>query len=201
MYYRIHYKNELCHFGIKGQRWGERRYQNEDGSYTPEGRIHYGIGSEKQHGSFGSLFGFKSKKSSVNDPSLTEKQKKYGYTKDKNGVLVKKVNGLHVDINDDDDIDIAEKLIKEKDSLSKSFTSSVKKELTDMSQYTGIKPDRLPPLQGISVASKIGMGTFSYWYDDNDPKYGYGNDPLAGHILDVEFDLKSKKVLRTGIDG
>lgn len=196
MYYRIHYKNELCHYGIKGQRWGERRYQNEDGSYTPEGRIHYGIGSEKQHG----LFGSKSK--NANNPSLTKKQKKYGY-KDENGILVKKVKGLHVSImdGDDDEIDIAEKLIKEKDSLSKSFSSSVKKELTDMSQYTGIKPDKLPPLQSISVASKIGMGTFSYWYDDNDPKYGYGNDPLAGHILDVDFDLKSKKVLRTGIDG
>ena len=30
--------NELYHHGIKGQRWGVRRYQNPDGSYTPEGR-------------------------------------------------------------------------------------------------------------------------------------------------------------------
>lgn len=28
---------ELYHYGIKGQRWGVRRYQNEDGSYTSEG--------------------------------------------------------------------------------------------------------------------------------------------------------------------
>ena len=34
--------NELYHFGINGQKWGIRRYQNEDGSRTPEGRIHYG---------------------------------------------------------------------------------------------------------------------------------------------------------------
>lgn len=27
----------LVHHGIKGQRWGVRRYQNEDGSYTKEG--------------------------------------------------------------------------------------------------------------------------------------------------------------------
>lgn len=26
------YENELYHHGIKGQRWGVRRYQNEDGS-------------------------------------------------------------------------------------------------------------------------------------------------------------------------
>ena len=29
---------ELYHYGIKGQRWGVRRYQNEDGTYTSEGK-------------------------------------------------------------------------------------------------------------------------------------------------------------------
>lgn len=32
----------LAHHGIKGQKWGERRFQNEDGSLTPEGRARYG---------------------------------------------------------------------------------------------------------------------------------------------------------------
>ena len=35
---------ELYHYGIKGQKWGVRRYQNEDGSYTAEGRKRYEIG-------------------------------------------------------------------------------------------------------------------------------------------------------------
>lgn len=39
----IRRQNELYHHGIKGQRWGIRRYQNEDGTLTPEGRKHYGI--------------------------------------------------------------------------------------------------------------------------------------------------------------
>ena len=34
--------NELYHFGIKGQKWGIRRYQNEDGSLTPAGKKRYG---------------------------------------------------------------------------------------------------------------------------------------------------------------
>ena len=30
--------NELYHHGIKGQKWGIRRYQNKDGSLTPTGK-------------------------------------------------------------------------------------------------------------------------------------------------------------------
>lgn len=36
------HNNELYHFGIKGQRWGVRRYQNDDGSYTSAGKKRYG---------------------------------------------------------------------------------------------------------------------------------------------------------------
>ena len=34
----------LAHYGVKGQKWGVRRYQNPDGSLTELGREHYGIG-------------------------------------------------------------------------------------------------------------------------------------------------------------
>lgn len=33
--------NELQHHGIKGQKWGVRRFQNSDGSLTNEGRRRY----------------------------------------------------------------------------------------------------------------------------------------------------------------
>ena len=35
----------LVHYGIKGQKWGIRRFQNEDGSLTAEGRKRYGDSS------------------------------------------------------------------------------------------------------------------------------------------------------------
>lgn len=33
----------LCHHGVKGQRWGVRRYQNDDGTLTAEGKARYGV--------------------------------------------------------------------------------------------------------------------------------------------------------------
>lgn len=36
----------LEHHGIKGQKWGVRRYQNEDGSLTSAGEARYGVGGK-----------------------------------------------------------------------------------------------------------------------------------------------------------
>ena len=45
--------NELQHHGIKGQKWGIRRFQNKDGSLTPAGRRRYddgdGRGKDKNY--------------------------------------------------------------------------------------------------------------------------------------------------------
>lgn len=35
------YTNELYHYGIKGMKWGVRRYQNADGSLTSAGKSKY----------------------------------------------------------------------------------------------------------------------------------------------------------------
>lgn len=40
-YYQEHDINSLQHHGIKGQKWGIRRYQNPDGSLTEEGKLRY----------------------------------------------------------------------------------------------------------------------------------------------------------------
>lgn len=41
MEYEIYKEGELTHWGIKGMRWGIRRYQNKDGSLTKAGQRRY----------------------------------------------------------------------------------------------------------------------------------------------------------------
>lgn len=60
------YDRELYHHGIKGQRWGVRRFQNKDGSLTAKGKKRYREGDSD------------SKKKTEETPKkgLTDKQKK-----------------------------------------------------------------------------------------------------------------------------
>lgn len=42
----MRWDDQLYHYGIKGQRWGTRRFQNTDGTLTTEGKARYRIGGE-----------------------------------------------------------------------------------------------------------------------------------------------------------
>ena len=63
------YSDELCHYGIRGMRWGIRRYQNSDGSLNTVGRKRYSTG--KHH----SIFTRKKTTSKVKTKPAEEKQK------------------------------------------------------------------------------------------------------------------------------
>lgn len=42
-----HYSTELRHFGVLGQKWGIRRFQNPDGTLTEAGKRHYSKDTHK----------------------------------------------------------------------------------------------------------------------------------------------------------
>lgn len=46
--YRYYSEDELAHYGIMGQKWGIRNYQNPDGTLTEEGKKRYGTGSRTE---------------------------------------------------------------------------------------------------------------------------------------------------------
>ena len=44
----VKHSGVLVHHGVSGMKWGQRRWQYEDGSLTPEGYIHYGYGKKRR---------------------------------------------------------------------------------------------------------------------------------------------------------
>lgn len=42
-------ENDIYHFGIKGMKWGVRRYQNKDGSLTSDGKARYSDDYKRAH--------------------------------------------------------------------------------------------------------------------------------------------------------
>lgn len=68
----------IKHHGIKGQKWGVRRYQKKDGSLTPEGKKRYDNDGDDNRGeSKGKTAGTASKGPSAKDVKVANASKKY----------------------------------------------------------------------------------------------------------------------------
>lgn len=49
VYYAIDQTDSISHHGIKGMKWGVRRFQNPDGSLTFEGKKRYSLQERARH--------------------------------------------------------------------------------------------------------------------------------------------------------
>ncbi len=91
---KMYYESELYHHGILGQKWGVRRYQNEDGSYTEAGKKRYGKSSSSQSDDYKNAHNVKDT-STLSDQELRtvinrlSMEQQYSDLKTKSNVIVK----------------------------------------------------------------------------------------------------------------
>lgn len=115
-------KNSLEHYGILGQKWGKRRWQNSDGTFNAEGKERY-FGKKSNDEKIGGLMSSMLKRASKMADKITEKQvNKWNNNDDyrnkminKNADIMKKHRSLYgMDGLNDDEIDKLTKAIIKK---------------------------------------------------------------------------------------
>lgn len=114
----IPHSDYLAHHGIKNQKWGQRRFQNYDGSLTSEGRKRYGVGEsnlskrEKKQAEKAKAKAAKerakvnSKKKADAQKAAEQKQKRMDYLRDH----PEKIYKYRKELTQDDVTDIMQKV-------------------------------------------------------------------------------------------
>lgn len=95
----------LSHHGIKGMRWGVRRFQNKDGSYTAEGKERYRYRDEQM--------------SKIRQDANICRQRAETFS-----LLAKRINSAYYDHNDDDTMDKVIRDIYSDPSAADSFMNN-----------------------------------------------------------------------------
>ena len=125
------------HHGIKGQKWGRRRYQNKDGSLTPEGKLRHNqdeppTRTKKEQRQV--------RKMQKSYDKLHRKEYANAYNKSAdyaNKVLIPSINKKYKDV-DLSDPDTYDKYFREYED---SFVQVFNKNLDDMYNRIGYRPE------------------------------------------------------------
>lgn len=197
----------LAHHGIKGQKWGVRRFQNEDGTRTPAGKKRYGDAPEgvkkkqQQKGSGKKVFG-------VDDDVTVDRQfgsasierkVKLGNTEvgvelafgdvsnstgSKKGELIEKANKFMTDVFKDKDV---------RDGIAKEYYDNADPWINQQSGSKITRQDFMKKmeLQHIDIIPE---------YDEFQAYY-YDGGTYLGHFFVVEGNMKNGKVIRTSLEG
>lgn len=125
--------NELYHYGIKGMKWGVRRYQNPDGSMTEKGIKRYNQISAREvsasKGRHGKKVLDKYEKLKTSEQKRADKQRDDAHRRLNQSRKDRKL----------DDFDFLDEVARPGSKLGKLYNSSLNAELTRAKAYAGAK--------------------------------------------------------------
>jgi hypothetical protein len=173
LYFKQQEENELAHHGIKGQKWGIRRYQNPDGSLTAAGKARYN--PNKDSARFA-----KTAARYANSYADYLNSRKTTYFLDDDGNIARRSDGSQRAVTTHDTIKYAEwkkqttKYLKEKAILQKKYSEVVSKidlEKDGRSFLSITLKDKF----GNTFVSELETKYENIDYDRSDYKYLYSN--------------------------
>ena len=142
--------NHLYHHGIKDQRWGVRRYQNKDGTLTPEGKKRYA--KNRNQGTANTKAKTKAKEK---PKELTPEEKKAKIVKDRSAKTFYENRKMFTY----DETQAMRKLLQEDELIKKMIVeepSKVKKFLDEVGDYAEkVKKIVVPVVDTLDKLSKL----------------------------------------------
>lgn len=197
---RAVYSDELKHHGVKGQVHGVRRYQyKEDGSLTPLGREHYGVGPPRETGAEVISRKYKAAKKSVHD-YVVKKKRQRGLARARKAKAEQKEQEARIEKakRDAEEAKIAQEARIEK---AKRDAEEAKAEASKKSAEADVTNAETKQAQAESAAAKEAA---------NDKKFSskeyakYTDEELSRYIerkrLENAANEERKKAMQRGVD-